>query len=261
MAREATARPLHADFFRSARRSPFSLALAEATPRKLSRLQAAAGAVVLARALKGFWADQKNVGILLPPTVAGVLVNIAASLSGRVSVNLNYTAGKAGMESAIRQAGLTTIVSSRLFVKKAELELPQNVDVLWAEDLRKIIGPGLRFSSLVASLLFPVSWLERLSGARSPIRAQDLATVIFSSGSTGEPKGVMLSHFNVGSNVEALTQVLRATPRDRVLGILPLFHSFGYMSSWFALQKGLGMPVHPIPWTLPPSVTWCSITG
>ena len=98
----------------------FAGALAEATPRKLSRLQAAAGAVVLARALKGFWADQKNVGILLPPTVAGVLINIAASLSGRVSVNLNYTAGKAGMESAIQQAGLTTIVSSRLFVKKAE---------------------------------------------------------------------------------------------------------------------------------------------
>ena len=251
MARGATARPLHADFFRSARRSPFSLALAEATPRKLSRLQAAAGAVVLARALKGFWTDQKNVGILLPPTVAGVLVNIAASLSGRVSVNLNYTAGKAGMESAIRQAGLTTIVSSRLFVKKAELELPQNVDVLWAEDLRKIIGPGLRFSSLVAALLFPLSWLERLSGAQSPIRAQDLATVIFSSGSTGEPKGVMLSHFNVGSNVEALTQVLRATPRDRVLGILPLFHSFGYMSCWFALQKGLGLPVHPNPLDAP----------
>ncbi len=151
-AREATARPLHADFFSGARRSPLALALAEATGRKLSRLQAAAGAVVLARALKGFWADQKNVGILLPTTVAGVLVNIAASLSGRVSVNLNFTAGKAGMESAIRQAGLTTIVSSRLFAKKAELELPENVEVLWAEDLRKMIGPGLRFSSLVAAL-------------------------------------------------------------------------------------------------------------
>ncbi len=246
-AREAEARPLHAEFFASARRSPFSLALAEAAGRKLSRLQAAAGAVALARALKGLWAGQKNVGILLPPTVAGVLVNIAASLSGRVSVNLNYTAGKAGMESAIRQAGLTTVVSSRLFVKKAGLELPENVDVLWAEDLGKIMGPGLRFSSLLAALFLPVVWVERLSGAQGPIRAGDVATVIFSSGSTGEPKGVMLSHFNVGSNVEALTQVLRARPGDRVLGILPLFHSFGFMSAWFALEKDLGMPIHANP--------------
>ena len=251
MGRKDTSQPLHAAFFRNARRSPFSLALAEATPRKLSTLQAAAGAVVLARALKSFWAGHKHVGILLPATIPGVLVNIAASLSGRVSVNLNFTAGREGMESAIRQAGLTTIVSSRIFVKKAELELPEDVEVLWAEDLRKVIGPGLRISSLAAVLFLPLSWLERLCGAERPILPDDLATIIFSSGSTGEPKGVMLSHFNVGSNVEALTQILRATPRDRVLGILPLFHSFGYMSAWFALQKGLGMPLHPNPLEAP----------
>ena len=75
----------------------------------------------------------------------------------------------------------------------------------------------------------------------------DIATLIFSSGSTGEPKGVMLSHFNIDSNIEAVAQVFRLQSGDRMLGILPLFHSFGFMTCWFALDHGLPILFHPSP--------------
>ena len=151
----------------------------------------------------------------------------------------------------IRQAELSTIISSRMFVEKAGLDLPEGVEFLWLEDVAARIGSAARIKSTVASLFLTIRGLERFCGARRPVQADDLATIIFSSGSTGEPKGVMLSHYNVASNVDAITQVLGADSNDRVLGILPLFHSFGYMSFWFAARKGLAMPMHPNPLDAP----------
>ncbi len=250
-ARRKNAKPLQHAFIRQVRRWPFALAFADALRPSVSRIKALIGAVALARELKSVWEGQAYRGILLPPSVGGALVNLAASLSGGVSVNLNYTAGRAGMASMIRQAKLSTIISSRMFVEKAGLDLPDDVEFLWLEDIAARIGSGARIKSTVASLFLTIRGLERFCGAVRPVEADDLATIIFSSGSTGEPKGVMLSHYNVASNVDAITQVLGADSHDRVLGILPLFHSFGYMSFWFAARKGLAMPMHPNPLDAP----------
>ena len=75
----------------------------------------------------------------------------------------------------------------------------------------------------------------------------DLATIIFSSGSTGEPKGVMLSHFSIDANAQGATQVLHLYRHERVLGILPFFHSFGYLVFWFVMFNNAGLVFHPSP--------------
>ena len=80
-------------------------------------------------------------GVLLPPTVAGALVNVAAPLCGKTSVNLNYTVGQTGLEAAVRHASLRTIVTSRTFIEKAKLELPAGPSMIWLEDLAETIGP------------------------------------------------------------------------------------------------------------------------
>ena len=94
----------------------------------------------------------------------------------------------------------------------------------------------------------PDRWLQRLLGAERKTRLDDLATVIFSSGSTGEPKGVMLSHYNIGSNIEQLEQVFGLNHRDGFLGILPFFHSFGFTGTLcLPAVLGVGVVYHPNP--------------
>jgi acyl-[acyl-carrier-protein]-phospholipid O-acyltransferase/long-chain-fatty-acid--[acyl-carrier-protein] ligase len=247
MHRKGATAPLHRDFVRCARWHPFSFMFAEAARGHTSRLKALAGAVALARSLRTRWRDQEAVGILLPASIAAALVNIAAALSGRVSVNLNFTTGREALTSAARQANLATVVTSREFLDKARVELPDGMTPIWIEEVAGAIGSGSRFVSLLLALLAPVRLLERACGARRRIAVDDIATIIFSSGSTGEPKGILLSHFNIASNVEASAQVFRVEPSDRILGILPLFHSFGYMSLWFGLNRRMGIVFHPNP--------------
>ncbi|MEQ1848110.1 MAG: AMP-binding protein, partial [Nitrospira sp.] len=200
-----------------------------------------------ARTLRPYWEGQDQVGVLLPPTVAGALVNVAAPLCGKTIANLNYTVGKSGLEAAVRLAGLRTIVTSRTFVEKAKLELPDGPSVIWLEDVAKTIGTGVKVTAALLALFAPCRLIERACGQTTPLTPDSLATIIFSSGSTGEPKGVMLSHFSVDSNTQGATQVLHLYQDERVLGILPFFHSFGYMVFWFVMFNNATMIFHPSP--------------
>ncbi len=112
-------------------------------------------------------------------------------------------------------------------------------------------GAPTAFEKITAFLLAkfaPFSWLKRAAGQESEVALDDLATVIFSSGSTGEPKGVMLSHYNILSNLEQFGHILNFTHRDRLLGILPFFHSFGFtVTLCLPAEIGAGVVFHPNP--------------
>jgi acyl-[acyl-carrier-protein]-phospholipid O-acyltransferase/long-chain-fatty-acid--[acyl-carrier-protein] ligase len=245
--RKSGRRTLHREFIHAARRHPFRFAMADQTRPHVSSLQALIGSIVLARTLRRHWDDQRHVGILLPPTVAGALLNVAALLCGKTSVNLNYTVGKSGLEAAVRLAGLRTIVTSRTFVEKAKLELPEGPSIVWLEDVARAIGTGQKLTAALLAFCAPTRVIERACGQTQPLTMDDLATIIFSSGSTGDPKGVMLSHFNVDANVQGASQVLHLYQDERVLGILPFFHSFGYLVFWLVSLNGQAIVFHPSP--------------
>ncbi len=245
--RKDSRRPLHRTFIRQVRWRPWRFAFAEADRPAVSRFKALTGAIAFARKLREPWGDDRRVGILLPPSIAGATANLAASMSGRTSVNFNYTTGPDGMGSAARQSGLTNVLTSRRFLDKAKLSLPDGLEPIWAEDIAASITRGEKLSAALLALCAPARVIERRCGAERPISMDDTATIIFSSGSTGEPKGVMLSQFNIDSNIEGVSQVLRLAPNDRLLGVLPLFHSFGYMALWIVLNGGAGMVFHPNP--------------
>jgi acyl-[acyl-carrier-protein]-phospholipid O-acyltransferase/long-chain-fatty-acid--[acyl-carrier-protein] ligase len=246
-ARKAHGTPLHRSLIISWRRAPLRFAMGDASRPRVACWQALVSAIALARVLNRLWSGQERVGLLLPPSVAGALVNVATLLAGRTSVNLNYTVGRAGLESAVKQTGLRTIVSSRQFIEKAKLELPDGVTWLWLEDLAPTITTGQKAIALLLALAAPIRVIERACGQVRPTTMDDLATIIYSSGSTGEPKGVMLSHFSIDSNIEATSQVLHMSRNDKALGILPFFHSFGYLIFWFCTRNGVGMIFHPSP--------------
>lgn len=204
------------------------LAFADSSGAEVTFGEALAKSLFLTGRLKPVWRDQERVGILLPPSVGGLLVNWAALLMGRIPVNLNYTLSQEGIASCIEQCGITDVVVSGKLMDKLGLELPVRVHVL--EDLVK--DPSL-FEKLRAGFLSRIpsvdGLLRRLGGADAG--PDDLATIIFSSGSTGQPKGVMLSHDNVISNVHQVGDVYHFVREDRMLGVLPFFHSFGFMAT------------------------------
>lgn len=245
--RKAETRPLHHYFIRRMRTRIWRTAFADSSGKSLSRFKSLVSAIAMARKFSPILNEQQYVGVLTPPTIGGALTNIAISMAGRVSVNLNFTAGKSGMTSALKQSGISTIITSREFIEKASIELPEQVNLVYLEDVVASIGAVTRLGAMIAALTLPIGWLESYCGAIQHPTIDSTATVIFSSGSTGEPKGVMLSHYNVASNVEAVGQVMVVNDQDRLLGILPLFHSFGYMSLWYAIRFGMSIVFHPNP--------------
>ncbi len=241
--RKSLHRSLGAIFVKMARRKWRKAAIDDTSGRSLTWGQALIGALALARVLKRRTRGQTRVGVLLPPSVGGTLVNVALALLRKTTVNLNFTASDEAFRSAIEQSGLCTIVSARAFIEK----FPQFASLpglVLLEDARGEIGVFAKLRAALLARSFPIRCLTPLRGAS----ADDVATIIFSSGTTGAPKGVMLTHHNIASNVEACSLVFRPTERDRLCATLPLFHSFGFtVGIWFPALTGISASYHTSP--------------
>jgi acyl-[acyl-carrier-protein]-phospholipid O-acyltransferase/long-chain-fatty-acid--[acyl-carrier-protein] ligase len=139
-------------------------------------------------------------------------------------------------------------VTSRVFIEKVKLTIP--CKTLFLEELAAKPSALEKVTSFLSAVLMPAGLLERSlrTGAGPSNSVDELATIIFSSGSTGDPKGVMLTHHNVGSNIDQLDQVFGFTKKDRLLGVLPFFHSFGFTGTLCApAVLGLGAVFYPNP--------------
>jgi acyl-[acyl-carrier-protein]-phospholipid O-acyltransferase/long-chain-fatty-acid--[acyl-carrier-protein] ligase len=244
--RKSLMTPLHHAFVRGARRHPLRFAMADPQTPKLPCISALARTIFLAGRLKKSWSGQRMIGVLLPPSVPGALVNFAALLMGKVPVNLNYTLSEESLSSCIRQCDIKTVISSRAFLEKVKLKV--GVGTLFLEELAANPRALERASAFVRACFFPVRLLERSLGCRNPVQLDELATVIFSSGSTGDPKGVMLSHFNIASNIQQLEQVFGLDAKDGLVGVLPFFHSFGFTGTLcLPAMCGLRVVYYPNP--------------
>src|SRR5713226_6191471 len=241
--RKARMRTLHRAFLDTAWHHPLRFAMADQRVPKLRFGAARTRTVFLARRLKALWQGQEMVGILLPPSVPAALVNFTALLCGKVPVNLNYTASNEILASCARQCALQTVVTSKAFLERVPLQVPAKTLLL--EDLAANPRVFEKILALLMSWCLPARWLEGALGQKKPAALDDLATVIFSSGSTGDPKGVMLTHYNIGSNIEQVGQTFMLDARDRLLGVLPFFHSFGFtVTLWLPAVLGAGVVYH-----------------
>ena len=211
---------------------------------KLTWGRALVGGLVVARAIEGRTRGAEHVGILLPSCCPAMLCNIAAALLGKSAVNLNFTVGTAAFASAIRQCRLTTILTSRKFVERfPDLPVPEGAYV-FLEDLVAGVSTASKLGALLRAKFLPMRWMVR-TDRTGP---DSTAMVLFSSGSTGEPKGVMLSHHAVLSEVEALRMLLATSTADHMCAVLPFFHSFGLIGClWYPLLTHVRATCHPNP--------------
>ena len=189
--------------------------------------------------------DERHVGVLLPPSVAAVVVNLALTLDRRVTVNLNYTLTSELINSCLAQAGVRRVLTSRRFMERVPLRL--EADLVYLEDLRDKPTPIDKLAAALPAYVFPSRLLLRRLGLER-VAADETMTVIFTSGTSGQPKGVELAYGNIASNAEAIRQVIDLRPSDVVIGVLPFFHSFGYtVTLWTVLMVNVKAAYHVNP--------------
>jgi acyl-[acyl-carrier-protein]-phospholipid O-acyltransferase / long-chain-fatty-acid--[acyl-carrier-protein] ligase len=223
-------------FLRMCRRNMRRPKVADTSGAELSGANLLAGTLAFRRLLRRevLAADEQYVGVLLPPSLGSVLSNTALTVDRRIAVNLNYTVSPDVMNACIAQCGIRQVLTSPRVMERLSMKI--DAKLVFVEDLKRRITRTDKLAAAAQAWLVPIGMLER-SLRLTEVRPDDVLTVMFTSGSTGRPKGVMLTHRNVGSNVESIDQIVHLTKHDVLLGVLPMFHSFGYtVTMWTVLS-------------------------
>jgi acyl-[acyl-carrier-protein]-phospholipid O-acyltransferase/long-chain-fatty-acid--[acyl-carrier-protein] ligase len=180
------------------------------------------------------------IGVLLPNSVGVAVVFFALQAIGRVPAMLNFTAGAANLKFACKAAQIRVILTSRAFVERGRLEalieaLAGDVEIVYLDDIRTQITLGDKIRGA-------------LRGARPQVqcRSSDPAVILFTSGSEGTPKGVVLSHGNIMANAAQALARVDADSTDQVFNVLPVFHSFG-LTGGMIMPLVAGIPVYLYP--------------
>ena len=190
-------------------------------------------------------ADEEYMGVMLPNSVAAVCSIIGVQLTDRTPAMLNYTASPESVRSSVEKAGIRHIITSRAFIEKMKIQsLPE---MIFIEDIQKRYGGrGRKFFWHTVLRILSSRELMRLLAPASWDDVNKVAVLIFSSGSTGNPKGIMLTHHNINGDVAAVIKTTDWHRNDRILGNLPLFHSFGMNTClWLPMLTGARVVMIP----------------
>ncbi|HHJ16675.1 MAG TPA: acyl-[ACP]--phospholipid O-acyltransferase [Gammaproteobacteria bacterium] len=247
-----TLEPLPLSWIQTVKKQGSSLCMTDAlgdTP--LTGYKALTASIAFAGLIKKR-SPESNIGLLLPTSSAGMLTNMSILLLGKTVINLNYTASIDALSAAVDQAGIRTIYTSRRFIKKLGQKgivldtLLEKTRVCYLEDLKdEVTGMKKLFLYTLVKVL-PAQVLYTLFGKRVSIN--DPAAILFSSGSEGSPKGVVLSHRNIMGNIKQVSDVLDIQENDAVMGSLPQFHAFGLtVTGLLPLVEGIPAVFHPDP--------------
>ncbi|SMP43397.1 acyl-[acyl-carrier-protein]-phospholipid O-acyltransferase / long-chain-fatty-acid--[acyl-carrier-protein] ligase [Neorhodopirellula lusitana] len=228
------------DFIRTCRSRLFRRQAADSTGLDLSGGRLLTAALITRRVLmrSGMVNDKDAmIGVLLPPSVAAVLANVGIGLAGKAVVNLNYTFTNERIAKCLAECAISHVITSRPFLKRRPYDV--EAKLVCMEDLMHQATWWDKFVSGMAVYCLPSTLLDRMLGLHQT-KANDLMAVLFTSGTTADPKGVMLSHGNMAASIDAIRRRYRVRPDDVVLGILPIFHAFGFSATLW-LPFGLNM--------------------
>ena len=217
-------------------------AIEDALGTRLTYRKLILGAQVLSRKLETGTAVGENVGVLLPNSAGVAVVFMALQSIGRVPAMLNFSAGPVNVLSAMKAAQVKTVLTSKAFIEKGKLDklvaaITAEANVVYLEDVRASIGTTDKIRGLLAGVA------PRVARA-----ADDPAVVLFTSGSEGTPKGVVLSHRNILANAAQALARVDANANDKVFNVLPVFHSFGLTGGMMMpLLAGIPIFMYPSP--------------
>lgn len=230
---------------RGLKRRPFATAVIDGLDHSaLSRSKLLGAAMAFSRYLRKESSDER-IGIVLPASKASMVANLAVALADKVPVDLNFTMGRAANESCCKRANLRVAISATQFMERLK-------DFPWPERVLKLDELMLRMKRQIffwwmMSIFVPARLLLRLLKIPNEGGHKE-AVLLFTSGSTGEPKGAVISHRNVVGNVSQFRQLLDAMKEDAILASLPFFHTFGStVTLWYPLIEGVRIVTYPNP--------------
>ncbi|PYI83544.1 MAG: AMP-dependent synthetase [Verrucomicrobia bacterium] len=238
-------RHLAEECVRGLKRRPFATAVIDGLDHStLSRSKLLGAAAALSRFLRRQFADER-IAIVLPANKGSMMANLAVTLAGKVPVDLNFTIGRAANESCCGRANLRVAISATQFMERIK-DFPWPERVLKLDELMPRMKRQIIFWWLISILLPARLLLQLLQIPKEGGHTE--AVLLFTSGTTGEPKGVVISHRNVVGNVSQFRQLLDAKKNDAILASLPFFHTFGStVTLWYPLIEGVRIVTYPNP--------------
>lgn len=245
-------RPVANSWIRTAKRKKNSPVVFSPDGKHFSGYSLATAALTFSKIIDSMTKGEKCVGVLIPPSGPGIFVNMALLIKGKTVTNLNYSSTPETMDYCCQIADVKTIVTAKVFVDKlkkkgVDMDLLLNKhNVLYMEDLAKKAPKSTLVMNFLRVMLLPAWYLELRFFKK--VNLDDVATIIFSSGSEGRPKGVELTHLNLMGEIKQSAHALNPGPEDVFLGILPLFHAFGFsITTMMCLVEGIPIATCPDP--------------
>jgi acyl-[acyl-carrier-protein]-phospholipid O-acyltransferase/long-chain-fatty-acid--[acyl-carrier-protein] ligase len=242
-----TMAPLHHQWLTRAKANLFKRSIVDAIGTDLNNLKMITAVLLFANRLR--YEKNRNIGVLLPSSAIGSIINMALLVVGKRAINLNYTLSEEAMATAINRAQISTVITSEKFMQKLitkGFDFTHTLEgkIVTVEGIGQTFTKFSRALALVQALLFPAFVLRLLYFA--PTNKDETATILFSSGSEGTPKGIELTHKNLLANIKQVSALLNFQDNDVIVNSLPIFHSFG-LTVTTLLPLCEGVPIVSMP--------------
>ncbi|MEB8431843.1 acyl-[ACP]--phospholipid O-acyltransferase [Cocleimonas sp. KMM 6892] len=243
--------PIPVSWLKTAKRMSFQMAATDITGEPVSHHKFITGVFAFSSLIKKN-SPEKNIGILVPASVGGAITNMAVMAAGKTAVNLNFTSSPEAIQGSIKSADIKTVYTSKKFILKLEQrgikikEILPETKLIYLEEFKEKLSKARMLFTLLSVMLLPTRILQWVF--IKPIKLEDTAAILFSSGSEGNPKGVELSHLNLAANSRQIADTLNTREDDVVMSTLPTFHAFGLLATTFMpLSEGIPIICHPDP--------------
>ncbi|SFV55581.1 Putative 2-acylglycerophosphoethanolamine acyltransferase / acyl-acyl carrier protein synthetase [hydrothermal vent metagenome] len=249
--RISDSKPLQYSWIKRAKSNLKERSVVDAMGSDLTNAKMITAVLLFVKYLKISLKDKKNIGLLLPASSIGSILNMSLFVLGKRPINLNYTLSKEAMASALDKADIQVVIGSDKFMQKLSAK-GFSFDEVIGDKFVSVESIGATFnkfdkiSALLKSYLMPRFLIELCYFEKVSI--DDTATILFSSGSEGTPKGIELTHKNLMANIQQVSALINFQDKDVILNSLPIFHSFGLtITTLLPLCEGITMVSAPDP--------------